>query len=74
MIKPSIPCCPGCGSKDISGDAAVRWCAVSQAWEVSNVYDSNFVCDDCDEVFDDPKWRDATPEESAPAPEGGQPT
>lgn len=60
-----IPCCPYCGSTDVTADAAVRWDIENQQWDVSNVFDSDHLCGSCDRMFDDPAWRDATPEETA---------
>ncbi len=59
QITPRVPCCPKCGSADISADAAARWCVETQEWEVSDVYDKYKTCDNCGEEFSDPEWRDA---------------
>ena len=39
--------CPSCGSTDVSKDAAVRWDAETQQWDVTAIYD-NAHCDGCD--------------------------
>jgi hypothetical protein len=60
-----VPCCPKCGSADISADAASRWDIDTQQWEVTNIFDKGKSCDDCGHEFSDADWRDATPEEAA---------
>jgi hypothetical protein len=49
--KPSttreVPVCPHCGSDNVVADAAARWYAEGQIWEVSNVFDKGHGCDDC---------------------------
>lgn len=68
---PLIPCCPNCGSTEISADAAARWSVDLQDWEVTNVFDKGKTCDKCEDEFSECDWRDATAEEIGPetAPE-----
>lgn len=39
--------CPYCGSDNVARDAACRWNAETQQWEISGLMDSGG-CDSCD--------------------------
>ena len=42
-----VPVCPKCNSDNVVADAAARWSAESQEWEVASVFDQGHSCDDC---------------------------
>ena len=59
---PVEPHCPNCDSTELVGDGAVRWSVPDQEWELSSVYDSLLVCDDCGGEFRNADWREVEPE------------
>jgi hypothetical protein len=45
----TTPVCSECGSENVCADAAARWDADAQAWEVVNIFDKGHSCDHCED-------------------------
>lgn len=45
------PCCPKCGSRNVTADSASRWDDDAQLWETSCVFDEGHSCEDCGETI-----------------------
>lgn len=66
----SVPCCPHCGSKDLSpfGSVSYFWDTDIEDWAVDTTCMENIQCDDCGEENVDPDFVDEEVEEEV-APE-----
>ena len=54
----TVPVCSECGSGNVCADAAARWDAGSQEWEVVNVFDKGHSCDDCQHCDARLEWKE----------------